>query len=251
MRRIGLAALLGAAASGCVATTGDPARNRHYLEQADKLFLLEQYSQAAGYYDEFLRDNPDHVERAEVRTRAGRAHFGAGRPDLAIAAFDRAMTENPAAPLRWEIQFRRAVALRAQGDFARALEGFRAVAAAPLSERGQRVQNDELHYEYAITLCRAGEWSAGQAELAKVSPTGPKGREAQKRLGLSAFTVQVASFEDPTRAQAEAAKVKGLVRPIPNEKLFVVTSGAFPRYEEAVREAERLRRTYPEAFVLP
>jgi tetratricopeptide (TPR) repeat protein len=250
MKRVigGALALL---AAGCVTGPPDGARNRHYLEQADKLFLLEQYSQAAGYYDEFLRDNPDHPERAEVRARAGRAHFGAGRPDLAVAAFDKALGESAAPPLRWEIQFRRAVALRAQGDFAKALEGFRAVVSAPPAERGQRVQNDELHYEYAIALCRSGDWKAGQAELAKVSPTGPKGREAQKRLGLAGFTVQVASFEDESRARAEAAKVKGLVRPIPNEKLFIVTAGTFPLYEEAAREAERLRRTYPEAFVLP
>ena len=53
-------------------------------------------------------------------------------------------------------------------------------------------------------------------------------------------------------ARAEAEKIKGTVRALPGDKpLFVVTAGSFTRYEDAQREAERLKRQYPDAFVIP
>jgi len=93
---------------------------------------------------------------------AGEMRLAAGRPEPAIRAFDQALTEQPPASVRWEIVFRRAVALRLQGDAARAVEGFRSVAAAPSGERGRTVTNDELHYEYATALFRLGDFKTAR-----------------------------------------------------------------------------------------
>ncbi len=246
-------ALLAAVAAlfGCTGAPGT-LRNEHYQREGDRQFLAEQYVQAAGHYDAFLTSNPDFPGRAEVRLKIGKCHLGSGRPEAAAAAFDRALADGPSPPLRWEILFRRAVAHRMLGDAPRALQVFRELAAAPAADRGRSVAGDDLAYETALALFRCGDWKAGQAELARVSPNGPKGREAQKRLGLAAFTVQVASFEDEVRARSEAGRVRGDVRAVPTDKpLYLVTVGSFTRYDDAQREAERLRRTHPQAFVIP
>lgn len=246
--RAAAAALL----AGCVSPAAREPVNLHFLREAEKHFLLEEYGRAAGHYEAFLNDNPEHPDRAEIRARAGRCHLGAGRPDLALAAFEKALAENPSGPLRWEILFRRAVAWRLAGDPGRAVESFRAMAAAPAAELGQRVTRDEFHYEYALALFRAGDWRAGHAELARVAPLGPYGERARSRQGLTAFAVQVGAYADEARARAEASKVKGSVRPVPGDRpLFVVLTGSFPRYEDAQREADRLRPLYPDAFVVP
>lgn len=248
LARAAAAALL----AGCAAPAAREPANLQFLREAEKHFLLEEYGRAAGYYEAFLNDNPGHPDRAEILTRLGRCHLGAGRPDLALAAFEKALAEKPSGPLRWEIIFRRAVAWRLSGDAARAVEGFRGLASAPAAERGQRLTHDEFHYEYALALFRAGDWRGGQAELARVAPLGPYGERARVRQGLTAFAVQIGAYADEARARAEASKVQGSVRSIPGDRpLFVVLTGSFARYEDAQREADRLRPLYPGAFVVP
>lgn len=251
MRRL-LVVLGSLAAAGCVSTGGTV--NAQFLQEAEKDFLAERYSQAAGHYEAFLADNPGYAERAELRLRAGKCHLGAGRPDLAVASFDKALAADPAPGVRIEALFRRAVAYRQAGQADPALEGFRAVGAAPAADRDRAIQADEFRYEWAQAFFRAGEWKAGQAQLSAVSPNGPYGARAKARQGLAAFTVQVASFESEAQARAEAGRVPaGAVRPVQTDLLrYTVTAGSFARHDDAHREAERLRRSgYRDAFVIP
>jgi tetratricopeptide (TPR) repeat protein len=227
--------------------------NPQVLAKADEAFLREQYSQAAGLYEAFLQDNPNDPARAELRLQAGKARAGAGQPDAALQQFDLALGAQPESSLKWELQFRKAVVLRLMGDPARAVSLFRLVAQAPASERGRAVSSDELHWEYAAALFRAGDFKGGQAELGKVGPKGPYERKLLPRLGLTGFTVQVGAFSDRAAAEVEAAKVKGALKPVVFDKvLYIVTSGLFARYDEALLEADRLRRLgYREVLVLP
>jgi hypothetical protein len=250
--RIGLVPLLLAAAAGCVGTGGPV--NPRFLEEAEKEFLAGHYSQAAGHYEAYLTDNPNDARRAEIRLMAGKCHLGAGRQDLAIASFDKALSADPTPAVRVEALFRRAVAYRLAGQADAALEGFRAVGSAPAPERDRAIQADEFRYEWAQAFFRAGEWKAGQAQLAAISPNGPYGAKARARLGLNAFTVQVGSYDSETQARLEAGRVpSGTVRPVQTDVLrHLVTSGSFARYDDAHREAERLKRMgYRDAFVLP
>jgi len=242
--------------AGCIVPP--EAKNTQVLERADEQFLLEQYGQAVALYEVFLSENPAHPERARILAQVGKCHLGAGRPDQALRTFDQAEALNPQGPVRWEIAFRRGVALRAQGDAARALEAFRAVAAAPPVDRGRAVMDDELHYEMAMTLFRSGDWKAGQAELSAVSARGPFAARRQVRLGLAAWAVQVGAFTDERLARSQESRLKavfpgGSVRFVAGERPFyVVSAGPFARYEEAQREADRLRvRGFSDAFVIP
>jgi tetratricopeptide (TPR) repeat protein len=226
--------------------------NIHVLQDADREFILEQYLQAAGHYEAFLGYNKDYPQRARVRLMAGRAYLGAGRVDQAITTFDRAVADTPSPVDRWDIVFHRAVAYRMKGEISRAIDGFRSVATAPATERSSAVTTDELHYEYALALFRDGDWRGGQGELALVAPRGAFGAKARLRLGLASFTVQVGAYSSDALARSEAEKVKGLVRAIPGDRpLYAVTWGAFARYEDAQREADRLKRQYGDAFVIP
>jgi tetratricopeptide (TPR) repeat protein len=246
------APLLLALAAGCVAPPGENISNPHVLQDADREFILEQYLQAAGHYEAFLGYNRDYPQKARARLMAGRAYLGAGRVEQAVTAFDQAIAEASAPADRWDAVFHRAIAWRMKGETSRAVDAFRSVAAAPAGERGGAVTADELHYEFALALFRAGDWRGGHGELALVGPRGPFAAKARMRLGLTGFTVQVGAYGDDARARSEAEKIKGIVRAIPGDKpLFAATYGSFARYEDAQREADRLKRQYPDAFVIP
>lgn len=227
--------------------------NPQLLQDAERSMLQGQWEKAAGHYETFLADNPGDAQRAEIRMQIGKCRLGAGQPEQAVRAFDAALLDQPTHPVRWEILFRRAVAHRMLGDAGRAVEGFRQVAAAPTSERGRAVTNDELSYEFAIALFRIGDFRAGQTELRRVGPTGPYGKLAGPRLGLTGYSVQVGAFGREDDARAEAAKLNATVRPLAGSPpLFLVLVGSYTRYDDALREQTRLQRQgYTDAFILP
>lgn len=250
-RSLLLAAL--ALAAGCEPTRA--VRNAPVLDRGDDLYLQEKYSQAAGHYELFLSENPEHPRRVELQGRLGKCHLAAGFPDRALAAFDRALASVPPAVVKTDLLFRKGIALRMLGDTAAALAAFRAVAAASTSDRdGAGISTDELAYETAQAHFRAGDWNAGQAELAKVSPAGPFGAKARTRLGLTGFVVQIGAFSDEGQARSAAARVMDAsVRLAPGgPPLHVVSVGPFARLEDAQREAERLKtKGFRDAFVIP
>lgn len=228
-----------------------PARSSpQLLQDAERAMLQGQWDRAAGQYESFLSENPGDAQRAELRLQLGKCRVSSGKLDLAIRSFDQALGDQPTAPVRWEILFRRAVAYRMQGDAARALEGFRSVATAPVSERGRTVTNDELHYEYASALFRMGDFRTGQAELKLVTPNGPYEKQLAPRLGLTGYAVQVGAFGTEDLARAEAVKLNGMIRQVP--PLFLVLVGTHPRYDDALKELAHLQKQgYTEAFILP
>ena len=109
-----------------------------------------------------------------------------------------------------------------------------------------------------MALFQAGDWGAGHAELGRVSDAGPYGRRKRLRAGLRAFVVQVGAFSSEGRARTQAARLKPHtrateVRPVKDgASLFVVRTGPFTRYDDAEREASKLKRLgFPDAFILP
>jgi tetratricopeptide (TPR) repeat protein len=224
--------------------------NSRVLVDGEQAMLQGQWERAAGHYEAFLAENPADPQRAEVRLQLGKCRLAAGRPEPAIRAFDQALGEQPSAPVRWEILFRRAVAYRLQGDAPRAVEGFRSVLAAPLAERGRTVTNDELHYEYANALFRTGNFQSGQAELKLCSPTGPYERQLAARLGMLGYSVQIGSYGNEDTARSEAGKLNATIRMVSGSYLVLV--GSFTRYDDAQKELAKLQRQgYTDAFILP
>ncbi|MBV8880336.1 MAG: tetratricopeptide repeat protein [Planctomycetaceae bacterium] len=238
---------------GCSQPPPSTRSSPRLLAEADQAMLSGQWERAAGLYETFLSENPADAQRAEVRLQMGKCRLAAGRPEPAIRAFDQALNDQPPASVRWEILFRRAVAYRLQGDASRAVEGFRAVLTAPLSDRGRSVTNDELHYEYATALFRTGNFSTGQAELKLVSPTGPYERQLAPRLGMTGYAVQIGAYGNEDLARAKASELNAAIRQVTGSPvLFLVLVGNFPRYDDAQKELAKLQRQgYTEAFILP
>jgi tetratricopeptide (TPR) repeat protein len=250
--RAGTTVLLILWSAGCHVTAPERLQPPQ-LRLAEEALLREQYAAAASHYEAFLREHPQDARRAEVLLQAGKCRAGAGQPDAALAHFDAGLAARPDGVLLRELQFRKAVALRLHGDPVQAANLFRLVAQSPAGERSRAFSSDELHWEFSMALFRAGDFKGGQAELSKVNPRGPYERQVLSRLGLAGFTVQVGAFADRAAAESLAARLKGTLRPVVLDRItYLVLSGLFSRYDEAVLEMDRLRRLgHPEAFVLP
>ena len=239
--------------ASCETTTAP--RNEPVLATADDLYVREQYGQAAGHYELFLGDNSNHPRRAELWARVGKCYLASGALDRAVTALDRALAAQPPGFVRADALFRLGIARRMLGDVPRALEAFRLAAAASIGDRDAAgLTSDELAYETAQAKFRGGDWSGGQADLAKVSPNGPFAAKARTRLGLTGFVVQIGAFADEGQARSAAAKVtEASVRLAPGSPpLHVVSVGPYARYENALAEAERLKGSgFRDAFVIP
>lgn len=232
-----------------------PKRNEPLLAKAEDYVLREQYAQAAGHYEMYLSENPEDPRRSEIWTRAGKCHLAAGAYERAIGAFDRALVAQPPGYVRVDAVFRKGIAQRMSGDIHGALAAFRSTAAASAGDRdGAGVTADDLAYETALAQFRAGDWPAGQAELAKVSANGPYGAKARARMGLSGYVVQIGAFSDEAQARSAASRVsEASIRKAPGQPpLHIVSVGPFARPDDAQREAERLKASgFRDAFVLP
>ena len=212
--------------------------------------LQGNWERAAAQYEAFLAENPGDAQRAEIRMQAGKCRLGGGNVESAIRSFDQALLDQPPGHIRWEILFRRAVAYRVLGDAARSVEGFRTVMSAPSSERGRTVTNDELHYEYAIALFRSGDFKSGQAELKLVGASGPYGRLAAPRLGLTGYSVQVGAFasQDNALKLADDLNARGYARVRVERgdetpRLYHVRFGNYPDQARASRAGEEVAAT--------
>ncbi len=258
MRWIPVVLVLVLALAGCTPVPPSGDSNPQYLQTADDGFLRGEFSQAAGHYEAFLASNPSHPKRAEILVKAGKCQLGAERPDPAIRLFDEALALLQGGAVRWDAAFRRGVALRMKGETARALEAFRSAASAPAAERGSAVTDDELHYETAVAHFRGGDWKQGQAALTLVRDGGAYRERKAACQGLVAFTVQVGSYAQESHARAQESKLKfhvpsAAVRPVAGaDPRFLVSAGSFARYDDARREADRLRSLgFTDAFVIP
>ncbi|MBI2932692.1 MAG: tetratricopeptide repeat protein [Planctomycetes bacterium] len=222
------------------------ARREVALDQAHVEFLSGNYAHAAQLYERALPSLPD-VRRAEALCWVGKCRLGAGDPEGAIAAFTEALSAGPSPELRVEVHYRRAAAYNARWQPVEALSDLIRVREAGESLRGAAVRSEEYLYRLAVTMIRAGDWKGGRTVLGEVMARFPDTREAldaKDRAGFDEFRVQIGRMRDPKGMPGEA---------VPSAAGdYLVLVGRFPRFADAVREMEGLRRTgFPDAFVVP
>ncbi len=240
MRRIAAALLVCLAA--CSSTPSTPTREVS-LERADTEFLAGNYSRAGHLYEEALPMLAPE-RRAATLVQVGKCRLGSGDADGAIQSFGEALTATSAPELRCEIHYRRAAAYSAGWHPVEALADLCRVRDAGASTRATVVRTEEYLYRLGVTTLRTGDWKNGKAALAELIQKFPASREAadaRDRAAMSDFRVQIGRVREPKADALRSASGD-----------WIVCSGRFARFTDAVREMERLRKSgYPDAFVIP
>ncbi|MHC4605680.1 MAG: tetratricopeptide repeat protein [Planctomycetota bacterium] len=221
------------------------------LEWAETAFLRGDYAQASRHYESFLERSPESSRRAAILVMVARCRMGENRWEEALELLDRALSAGPQAEVRVEAYYRRAIAENAMWDPRAALRDLLVVEQSSDGVRGRAVREDEFRYRLGVTRIRAGEWRKGKADLARVDPKGPLGDAARIRMSLEEFSVQIAHYRDAASARQKADEAGAGARVHVCGADHVVLVGSYRGFEAARMQAERLRRKFPGAFVIP
>lgn len=232
----------------------------HSRADADAEFLRRRDASAEREYEQLLlRSTPD--QRGSLLIQLGRCRLGKGDFAGAVAAFDDAASCPLPEPLKVEAWYRRALAQNALWRPDRALLDFRRVLEAPKEARESAIKVDEFLYRLGVTYLRLGMTADGRRCLEQVVRDHPRSGdapEAKERLALKAIHIQIARTPNEAAAERRAseARTRGLAVEVlpsaatPSERLVVV--GRFSRFDEAVRDLERIRGIgYADAFLIP
>ncbi|HKS16801.1 MAG TPA: tetratricopeptide repeat protein [Planctomycetota bacterium] len=242
-------------------STPDPApeaeASRH---QADVEFLQRRDSAAEREYERLLQSAPS-GERGPLLIQLGRCRLGKGDATGAIAAFDEAAASSLPEPMKVEAWYRRGIAQNFLWRPDRALADFRRVLEAPKSAREAAIKTDEFLYRLGVTYLRLGMAAEGRKcldQIVKDHPESSDAPEARERLALKTMHIQIARAPNEVTAarRVSEARAKGLSAEVlasasaPGGRLVVV--GRFSKFEDAVRELERIRGLgYADAFPIP
>ena len=224
------------------------------IGRADQLFLSGNYAKAAYLYQVHLDSFPETAERARLLFMIAKCRMGDRNWEKALIHLGGAMDAGPDKVMRVEIHYRRAIVLNALWKPHEALRELQVVESSHSSIRGRAIREDEFRFRLGVTRIRTGDWKRGKADLARVDRNSPLAGDARIRMTLDAFAVQIARCRDFSTAQRrvdEARKRGHDARAHDYESDFLVLVGAFPRFEGARAQADRLRSTYRGAFVIP
>lgn len=230
---------------------------------ADARFLAARtgsdFRQAANLYGELLeRARPS--ERPELLAQIGKCRMGSGEYEGAVQAFTDILEESVPAELRVEAYYRRGLAYNALWKPESALADLRKVQQAPAETRGRAIPEPEFLLRLGVTLMRTGLWSEGRHGLEQLLKSHPKSDEAgqaRDRAAMTSFRVQIGAVQDDATAARRVAEAaaKGLraesVASAEGGRRLILT-GSFKRFDDAVREMERLRGLgFADAFPVP
>ena len=223
-------------------------------------FLQRRDASAEREYERLLQQAPA-GERGPILIQVGRCRLGKGDATGAIAAFDEAAASVLPEPMKVEAWYRRGIAQNFLWRPDRALADFRRVLDAPKSAREAAVKTDEFLYRLGVTYLRLGMVPEGRKcldQIVKEHPDSSDAPEAKERLALKTMYIQIARAPNEVTAtrRAAEARAKGLAVEVlssasaPGGRLVVV--GRFTRFEDAVRELEKIRGLgYADAFPIP
>lgn len=227
---------------------------------ADAEFLQRRDGSAEREYERLLQAAPP-GERGPLLIQLGRCRLGKGDATGAIAAFDEAVSTSLPESLKVEAWYRRGIAHNFLWRPDRALLDFRRVLDASKEARESAIKSDEFLYRLGVTYLRLGMAADGRRcldQIVRDHPESSDASEARERLALKSIHVQIARAPNEVTAarRASEARAKGLAAEVltsasaPGDRLVVV--GRFTRFEDAVRELERIRGLgYADAFPIP
>jgi tetratricopeptide (TPR) repeat protein len=227
--------------------------------QADAEFLQRRDGSAEREYERLLQ-SASPGDRGPLLIQIGRCRLGKGDAQGAIAAFDEAAGLSLPESLRIEAWYRRGLAHNFLWRPDRALVDFKRVLDAPKDARESAVKSDEFLYRLGVTYLRLGMAAEGRRcldQIVREHPESSDAPEARERLALKAIYVQIARTNEVTATRrASEARAKGLSVEVlastssPGDRLVVV--GRFAKFEDAVRELDRIRGLgYADAFPIP
>lgn len=243
-------------AAGC---TSLPAAQKDALVQASQLYERGDLAGATSRLDRIIGEYPKAIEIAEAHYLRGLCRSRAGQLPAAGGDFETAIARSQREDLTRSAQASLASVAYRQADWARAADYYDQA----LKTMPDEPPTDEIALAAGMAMQRAGRWRDAALQFGRVLRAFKNRPVAAAAARLAAwpneyFTIQLAVYStaDAGAQAVQPFKTRGLdasVQSMHREGriLWVVTTGRYPTYNEALAALNRIRQTEPQAVILP
>lgn len=244
-------------AGGCMQL--GPAERQSLIE-AKGLYDQGRCDEAARKLDPLIRDHEKAAEIGEAFYLRGLCRNKQGDRKGAAADFEKAIasSRNSGVVVRSKISL--AAVLFHLGQWSRAADLYVEV----LPQLGDKPPADQVIYHAGVALRRAGRWREATGYFGRILhkfPNSPIAADARRMAGWQHdyFAIQLGAYQDAENAEkaVQAYRTKNLDfvqmenHPWNNRVLWVVMTGRYRDYQDAIAAVGRIRSVAPDAHIIP
>lgn len=214
---------------------------------------------AAGRLNRVISQSPDGMQIAEAYYIRGLCRVQAGQLQEAASDFDAAIARSRREDLTALSQASLGSIWYRSGDWNRAADLY----TMALARLPDQPPTDQVALSAGIALQRAGRWRDASLQFGRIIRHFPNGTVTPRARQLAAwpfdhFAIQIGVFSrsDTAMQQVQAAKAKGIDAYLQSmtrdgKVIWVILTGRFSTYNEALNALQRIRQFEGQAFVLP
>jgi len=256
IRRLAFIVSFGLLAVGC---TSLPESQRQSLRRASSYYLQGNMTSAMAQLDAIIAGYPSAAEIGEAYYIRGLCRAHTGQTASAKSDFQQAVRAAGHKELTARAKASLATIAYSQKDWSTAAKLY----ADALPNLPDTPPKDKMLYYAGLALRRNGRWSKAQQQFSLVlhkfrnRPVAAAARR-QATWKHQFFSIQLGAFRSTTRAgqQVETFHAQGLdafqEHQLRNGTgLWLVMTGRYPTYEEAVKALNCVRRIQSDAYIIP
>ncbi len=241
---------------GC---TSLPEAEKQALQRTAGLYQRGEFRAAATELDRLIKDYDQAVEISEAYYLRGLCRLMSKSPREAEQDFERAIQKSQRTDLTARCRASLAAIAYQAGNWARAGELY--VQALP--DLPDQPPKDKMLYCAGVALQRNGQWREAVFQFGQILRKfrdSPMAADARRLASWrhDYYAIQLAAYSSADRAESKVQELraKGFnavqeFLPRNNQSLWVVMVGRYPSYGEAVQGLNRVKRSYPDAFIIP
>jgi tetratricopeptide (TPR) repeat protein len=243
--------------AGC--QSGLTASDRKMLNEAAQYYEQGSISPSLYRLDRIIREHGKEPEVAEAYYLRGLCRSKVGQLQPAALDFVEAINRSKRPDLAAKAKASLAQIHFKWGNWERAADLY----AEAVNNLDKQVPNDVILYDAGVAMQRAGRWNEARLQFGRVL-TDFRDRPVTRDAYLKAtwrydyFCIQVGTFHETDKAEASvrAFAAKGLdtweeLRPGTNPRRWVVLTGRFPTYVDALAALPRVRKIQADACIVP
>jgi len=241
----------------CAGCSQLPASAWDEINAAQSAYFARNFPAAIQKLDGVLYAYPHHAESAEAYYLRALCHAERSNYEQAAQDAERCIALSGDKNLKAKGHATAASALFELGDCERALPHYRAA----LSDLAEGPKHDQLRFNYATCLQKAGDWSKARLEFAMVyqrHPTSPLAERARQMSEFDAFYIQCGAFRDRSGAESLTRRLRaaGLDARVDTKRrggelLHVVFVGRYVSHDKASEALRLVKSRVPDAHVVP
>ncbi len=229
------------------------------LRQASQLYGRGDLSGANVRLDRLIADHGQALEIGEAYYLRGLCRIRTGQEQAALVDFRQAIDHSKRPDLTAYARASLAAIYHRQGYWMQAADLYSdALPALP-----SQPPKDMIMFSAGVALQRAGRWKDAAmcfAELLRVFRDRPIAVQARQKAQWrhEYFAIQLGAFSEADRAESEVRnwqrrRVDAVQESVPrgDQNLWVVMTGRYPTYAQALEALKRVRTSVPDAYIIP